>query len=531
MEPLALEEGPVDFIRTSLERCAGHVHQNAKTRDFLPTRLIDVTGEFPRIVKPSTSSPEEPPPHDRRYLALSYCWGGQSQLLLTRESEQEFHTGLPREKLSPTQRDTIALAKALSIPYVWIDALCIRQNDRKDWESEAPVMGEIYSGAYLTVCAASSSSAQEGYLDREFVTPITVPVDPVSDPSGSIGGTYVFEPIMWLHDLNFTYNECGQFSLSSSDWATRAWTHQEMKMSTRLLYFTTSGMHFNCGQYIDSEYPYHIRLPDPATFMDDATTIYDRVGLESLYELSDTYDIYLEWTRRVTVKHGGRNMTEPTDAFPSLSGLANIFASLLQDDYVAGLWRKSLLSGLTWCTENPAHNSLESLFPSWSWVAHGRIRAGVQLTWDVPHPRDFTNECEDLKAVWALKTTDPCGELKSASLRIRTRVYSFQHGCLPYGLAYKLQQGTKRGNVYLSFDFRDADYEDLKLRDEWKDFVLILVATYRYPHNHTQPWPLGLIACPAYDGVRYIRIGRFHGYNDDLGELFKQCDVKDIEIV
>ncbi|KAK6815776.1 hypothetical protein PG987_016542 [Apiospora arundinis] len=148
-----------------------------------------------------------------------------------------------------------------------------------------------------------------------------------------------------------------------------------------------------------------------------------------------------------------------------------------------------------------------------------------------PHPRDFTNECEDLKAVWALKTTDPCGELKSASLRIRTRVYSFQHGCLPYGLAYKLQQGTKRGNVYLSFDFRDADYEDLKLRDEWKDFVLILVATYRYPHNHTQPWPLGLIACPAYDGVRYIRIGRFHGYNDDLGELFKQCDVKDIEIV
>ncbi|KAK6815777.1 hypothetical protein PG987_016543 [Apiospora arundinis] len=259
MEPLALKEGPVDFIRTSLERCAGHANS-------------------PRIVKPSTSSPEEPPPHDRRYLALSYCWGGQSQLLLTRESEQEFHTGLPREKLSPTQRDTIALAKALSIPYVWIDALCIRQNDRKDWESEAPVMGEIYSGAYLTVCAASSSSAQEGYLDREFVTPITVPVDPVSDPSGSIGGTYVFEPIMWLHDLNFTYNECGQFSLSSSDWATRAWTHQEMKMSTRLLYFTTSGMHFNCGQYIDSEYPYHIRLPDPATFMDDATTIYVRQG-------------------------------------------------------------------------------------------------------------------------------------------------------------------------------------------------------------------------------------------------------------
>ncbi|KAK8857307.1 heterokaryon incompatibility protein-domain-containing protein [Apiospora arundinis] len=538
IESSVLEEGPVGFIRASLNHCADHFHQNTKTPDFLPTRLIDVTGEFPRIVELRTS-PEEPPPHDRRYLALSYCWGGGSQLLLTRESEQEFQTGFPVEKLSPTQRDTIALAKALSIPYVWIDALCIRQHDRRDWESEAPTMGKIYSGAYLTVCAASSSSCQEGYLDRNFVTPITVPADPVSDPSGSVGGTYIFQPIMWLHNRYSAYDRWGQFSLSNSQWVTRAWTYQEMMMSTRLLYFTTSGMHFNCGQCIRSEYPYQVVDPNQYVLPHATTSIHDGFGLESMYQLASTSEIYREWTRRVVIKYGGRTMTEPTDAFPSLSGLTNIFATLLQDEYIAGLWKQRLPYGLTWLCDDPAHDSLASLLAAYNNPSPYISPPGAG--WPTAGSGEETS-----RARIASPTADRCGELLSASLTVRTRVYPFRLGCVPNGWKYQLPppppgtEGTGGPCLDLDFDFRDAKYRSMKQQEAWQDFVLVLIATYRHHpggKGSQQPYPVGLIACPADDGVRYIRIGRFDVYNNSdenasrLLEVFKQCDVKEIKMI
>ncbi|KAK8032644.1 hypothetical protein PG990_002378 [Apiospora arundinis] len=491
--------------------------------EFTPLHLhFPITSRSPSL--------KAPPPLDRSYMTLSYSWGGQSQLLLTRESEQEFQTGISREKLSPIQRDTIALAQALSIPFVWIDALCIRQHDRRDWESEAPMMGKIYSGAYLTVCAASSSSGQEGYLAREFVTPITVPADPVSDPFGTTGGTYIFQPIMWVSNSHLFHRRT-KFSLSKSQWVTRAWTLQEMMMSTRLLYFTTSGMHFNCGQRLRCS-PY----------------VHDSFGLETLYQLSNKSEIYLEWTRRVVMKHAGRKMTEPTDAFPSLSGLATLFASLLQDDYVAGLWKQSLAYGLVWSTHEPVHRSLASLLssyndpdpyisPSWSWVAHGGIR-GLE----VPDANRLTNACEAIDAICVPKTADKCGELKSASLTVRTRVCPFQRSCFPHLWVLRLrqQQRTEEHGGYrlnIEFDFQNAEYEDVS-PDVWQGFVLVLITTYQwFDYEGAQPLSSGLVACLADDGVRYIRIGLFQElvcYEDDvprLLEMFRQCDVKEIEII
>ncbi|KAK7968071.1 uncharacterized protein PG986_002348 [Apiospora aurea] len=200
VESSALERAPVEFLRTTLAECAEHSRPETKTTatpGFLPTRLIDVRGEFPRMVELNNAPLDEE--EDRRYLALSYCWGGASQLLLTRESEKELKTGfsMEAEGLAPTQRDTVALARALSVPYVWIDALCIRQGDRADWEAEAANMARVYGGAYLTVCSVASASCGEGYLDRSSVAPITIPVDPVADPSGAEGGTYTFQPLMW----------------------------------------------------------------------------------------------------------------------------------------------------------------------------------------------------------------------------------------------------------------------------------------------------------------------------------------------
>lgn len=53
--------------------------------------------------------------------------------------------------MSPVLHEAIVLAAALQHEYVWIDSLCIIQDDKKDWEKEAPKMGSVYSHATVVL--------------------------------------------------------------------------------------------------------------------------------------------------------------------------------------------------------------------------------------------------------------------------------------------------------------------------------------------------------------------------------------------
>lgn len=86
--------------------------------------------------------------------------------MLTRADESLLTTGFALDMLAPVQQDTVTLARALSTPYVWIDALCIRQGDRDDWVREASLMDRIYSESFITICAIASSGCHEGFLER-----------------------------------------------------------------------------------------------------------------------------------------------------------------------------------------------------------------------------------------------------------------------------------------------------------------------------------------------------------------------------
>ncbi|KAJ8106927.1 hypothetical protein OPT61_g9217 [Boeremia exigua] len=54
----------------------------------------------------------------------------------------------------------------LGVDYVWIDALCIVQDDQVEWAEEAAKMAEVYSGAYVVIAATRASSVKEGFLQH-----------------------------------------------------------------------------------------------------------------------------------------------------------------------------------------------------------------------------------------------------------------------------------------------------------------------------------------------------------------------------
>ena len=53
------------------------------------------------------------------------------------------------------------------VRYLWIDSICIVQDDKVDWARESARMCDIFQGSYLTIAATKSSDSQGGL----FVTP------------------------------------------------------------------------------------------------------------------------------------------------------------------------------------------------------------------------------------------------------------------------------------------------------------------------------------------------------------------------
>jgi hypothetical protein len=62
---------------------------------------------------------------DAPYAALSYCWGGDQPLMLTRATAASLQQGVPASRLSRSIQDAISVAKQLGISHLWINALCI----------------------------------------------------------------------------------------------------------------------------------------------------------------------------------------------------------------------------------------------------------------------------------------------------------------------------------------------------------------------------------------------------------------------
>jgi hypothetical protein len=89
-----------------------------------------------------------------QYVALSYCWGlSLPYITATDNLEQHLHE-IVFARLPRTLQDSIMIARFSGFDYIWIDCLCILQDDKEDWGREAARMDDVYSNAALTLAAS-----------------------------------------------------------------------------------------------------------------------------------------------------------------------------------------------------------------------------------------------------------------------------------------------------------------------------------------------------------------------------------------
>jgi hypothetical protein len=86
-----------------------------------------------------------------RYATLSHCWQDSQPLKTMRSTLKDRLGRLIWSQLPIAFQECIEIVRSLGIRYVWIDSLCILQDDSKEWEVEAARMASIFENSYLTI--------------------------------------------------------------------------------------------------------------------------------------------------------------------------------------------------------------------------------------------------------------------------------------------------------------------------------------------------------------------------------------------
>lgn len=137
-----------------------HSDCGSKWEYHLPNRLIDLgtddAGSL-RLVRTAGLKLNRV-----RYTALSYCWGSLVSLTTTEAKVSAYHKDIPRCQISKTFAEAFLVTKKKGLRYIWIDALCIVQDNPDDWAAELYKMEDIYQGSVLTISANDSAPLAGG---------------------------------------------------------------------------------------------------------------------------------------------------------------------------------------------------------------------------------------------------------------------------------------------------------------------------------------------------------------------------------
>ncbi|KAK2599937.1 hypothetical protein QQS21_005321 [Conoideocrella luteorostrata] len=357
--PRAGSPAHFDLLREWLRVC-DEDHKPLRCRlkskpENLPTRVLDVgDGEdfhFLRLCEPK-------PGQGIEYIALSHSWGK-----LSPEQKSTFctnaanvgarHVGFDIDKLPQAFKDAIHVTRRLQKRYLWIDSLCIVQDDESDWELESRRMEAVFDNAYCTIAATSAKDCTVGFLNTQPTKQQCIKV-----PTSSHGQVFICETT-------------DDFDRDVEDGILnkRAWVLQERALSCRTIHFTDSQTYWECGVGVRCESLTHMRN-SKALFLGDP----DFPESVRWRRYEDQVSLF----QFLCSRYSALGLSVRTDRAVAISGLqervAGVFASVAR----YGVFEKYLHRSLLW--QRSARAELEPIsyqnnsVPSWSWMAyHGKI--------------------------------------------------------------------------------------------------------------------------------------------------------------
>ena len=319
------------------------------------------------------------PPKACQYAALSYCWGSHSTVLLQRGNIAKLSKpgSLKDMTLPNTISDAITLTRGMGVRYLWVDALCIVQDDANLLLKQIPQMAHIYEQSVCTIMAAAARNADDGLAGVRVdtraidITLIRLPdlclMTAAEDPKLPNDGSRV-----------------RRVQLDDYIWRSRAWTLQEEIVSRRKLFVEGDRIFWCCSHGIWTEETekelttYHDLVREPQ----DVDGTAESLGLHSMAANMMDQKLTPRLWRSIIADYSRRQLSFSSDAINAISG---ILLRLGRRDSMKFAWghpERWFSDSLSWttnfeCLPNAglqkviSHDgsSVKVQIPSWSWAA------------------------------------------------------------------------------------------------------------------------------------------------------------------
>lgn len=221
--------------------------------------------------------------------------------------------------LPVTLRDAVRLVHSMGFEWIWIDSLCIQQDDFKDWSRESSRMAQVYGNAAFTICADSTRSTDDG----------------------------IFRARNSLHSHPFGPNSAFCLQLLCEPWGSmpshplywRGWAFQERILSSRNLHFLSDQIAWDCNTtlYME-EFRGRQSRPDEHFAKNIFTKYYHQKQMEAAKKPTDErlFARIGAWNS-IVQEMAVRELTFESDKLPAVSGLASALQTPDLGAYFAGV--------------------------------------------------------------------------------------------------------------------------------------------------------------------------------------------------
>jgi hypothetical protein len=305
-------------------------------------------------------------------------------------------------QIPQTVRDVMSLTRLLDETYLWVDSLCIMQDDDLDKHEQLSSMGSIYANAYVTIVAAGGTA----FTGLRGIKGVTEPVT----------SREYHRPQWWTQPGKLRARIRDHHGrLLASKWHRRAWTFQEQIFSRRLLVLDAVSAIWECHCHVWFEGVDELR----GLCQDNRAVVAQGFSFDSPAKFNDYADHVTQYSRRL--------LTYPEDVLEAFSGILGTLTPIFEGGFICGLPVMFLDAALLWYNQLPLEKreSLDQsrqseIAPSWSWAAwvgevsfpdqtHGSLRSLVE---------------------WKYTSETDCPALRSASmpglLSTKARMVVFQ---------------------------------------------------------------------------------------------------------
>ena len=299
-------------------------------------------------------------------MTLSYRWGKFRPLITTRANFRQFYKGI-NETLPVSFEDAIHITRHLGVDFLWIDSLCIVQDDEADWLEEASKMGSIFANSYCTIAATEGKDNSHGILKTDTGMPR------VKVLLGNTPGSYGY--------LGFRPDPFQDIDLAGLN--ERGWVLQERLLSPRIVHFTKFRMYWECRLSIGC---------------DDLTVVSRTTGLLNLTrERPGDHGIHIstpeQWFE-IVQKYSQCLLTRATDKLHAINGIVSSIGTHTGHRFLNGIWEDAIIQGVLWCHKETHFERFTALkLPSWSWMAYTGPMQHVQLGFHISKDPEWDITC------------------------------------------------------------------------------------------------------------------------------------------